>query len=288
MDLKATGRPLGLGHTCCRHLSRKPSRTFPPPTFQKPEQVKRPDGTTDRPRGVAAPVLPSLPWWLALQSQTPPHAACGAPRHHARPDVGRRCTADARSSAPARGGENGEPARVSVPFLPFKNTAKKKLAGYATEPNGSARGHGRGVAPEKHEQSRPDVSRLQEHHQSRRRKCGGGKGKRARRMRLAAVARTTRMAAEEMRRASASAAVAATTEAAPAPAQAGSRWARVWPSALRWIPTSTDRIIAAEKRLLSIVKYDLAPSSNFSKVAAEYCVDLVLQAFSFRWCGTAS
>ena len=173
MDLKATGRPLGLGHTCCRHLSRKPSRTFPPPTFQKPEQVKRPDGTTDRPRGVAAPVLPSLPWWLALQSQTPPHAACGAPRHHARPDVGRRCTADARSSAPARGGENGGPARVSVPFLPFKNTAKKKLAGHATEPNGSARGHGRGVAPEKHEQSRPDVSRLQEHHQPRRRKCGG-------------------------------------------------------------------------------------------------------------------
>ncbi|KAH7567177.1 hypothetical protein JRO89_XS07G0027700 [Xanthoceras sorbifolium] len=28
----------------------------------------------------------------------------------------------------------------------------------------------------------------------------------------------------------------------------------LWPSVLRWIPTSTDRIIAAEKRLLSIVK----------------------------------
>jgi pimeloyl-ACP methyl ester carboxylesterase len=28
----------------------------------------------------------------------------------------------------------------------------------------------------------------------------------------------------------------------------------VWPSALRWIPTSTDRIIAAEKRLLSVLK----------------------------------
>jgi hypothetical protein len=73
-------------------------------------------------------------------------------------------------------------------------------------------------------------------------------------MRLGAVARTTRMAAEEMRRASAS-----TAEVPAAPAQAGSRWARVWPSALRWIPTSTDRIIAAEKRLLAIVKYDLAP-----------------------------
>ncbi|XP_010909172.1 probable 1-acylglycerol-3-phosphate O-acyltransferase isoform X2 [Elaeis guineensis] len=33
---------------------------------------------------------------------------------------------------------------------------------------------------------------------------------------------------------------------------ATSRWA--WPSVLRWIPTSTDRIIAAEKRLLSLVK----------------------------------
>jgi hypothetical protein len=32
-----------------------------------------------------------------------------------------------------------------------------------------------------------------------------------------------------------------------------SRWA--WPSVLRWIPTSTERIIAAEKRLLSLVKY---------------------------------
>ncbi|CAD6218498.1 unnamed protein product [Miscanthus lutarioriparius] len=64
------------------------------------------------------------------------------------------------------------------------------------------------------------------------------------------------MAAEEMRRASAStaAAAAATAEVPAAPAQAGSRWARVWPSALRWIPTSTDRIIAAEERLLSIVK----------------------------------
>jgi hypothetical protein len=73
-------------------------------------------------------------------------------------------------------------------------------------------------------------------------------------MSRAAVATTTRMAAEEMGRASASAAAAATVEATPA--QAGSRWARLWPLSLRWIPTSTDRIITVEKRLLSIVKYD--------------------------------
>jgi hypothetical protein len=28
----------------------------------------------------------------------------------------------------------------------------------------------------------------------------------------------------------------------------------LWPNSLRWIPTSTDYIIAAEKRLLSILK----------------------------------
>ncbi|XP_043715019.1 probable 1-acylglycerol-3-phosphate O-acyltransferase [Telopea speciosissima] len=36
------------------------------------------------------------------------------------------------------------------------------------------------------------------------------------------------------------------------PGSSNSRWA--WPSVLRWIPTSTDHIIAAEKRLLSLVK----------------------------------
>jgi hypothetical protein len=46
------------------------------------------------------------------------------------------------------------------------------------------------------------------------------------------------------------------------PAQAGSRWARLWPLSLRWIPTSTDRIITVEKRLLSIVKYDPKGPSN--------------------------
>jgi hypothetical protein len=76
----------------------------------------------------------------------------------------------------------------------------------------------------------------------------------------AVVATTTRMVAEEMGRASASAAAA--TSAKAAPAQAGSRWARLWPPSLRWIPTSTDRIIAAEKRLLSIVKYDPKGPSN--------------------------
>lgn len=35
-------------------------------------------------------------------------------------------------------------------------------------------------------------------------------------------------------------------------ASGSSKWA--WPRALRWIPTSTERIIAAEKRLLSLVK----------------------------------
>ncbi|KAK1632370.1 hypothetical protein QYE76_006685 [Lolium multiflorum] len=69
-----------------------------------------------------------------------------------------------------------------------------------------------------------------------------------------AAATTTRMAAaEEVRQASA-AATAAEAASASVPAPAGSRWARVWPSALRWIPTSTDRIIAAEKRLLSVLK----------------------------------
>ncbi|KAL5985875.1 hypothetical protein ACLOJK_027865 [Asimina triloba] len=29
----------------------------------------------------------------------------------------------------------------------------------------------------------------------------------------------------------------------------------LWPTLLRWIPTSTDRIIESEKRLLSLVKY---------------------------------
>ncbi|CAN8230767.1 unnamed protein product [Cochlearia groenlandica] len=35
---------------------------------------------------------------------------------------------------------------------------------------------------------------------------------------------------------------------------AKSRWKMLWPNSLRWIPTSTDYIIAAEKRLLSILK----------------------------------
>ncbi|KAJ1693210.1 hypothetical protein LUZ63_009908 [Rhynchospora breviuscula] len=45
---------------------------------------------------------------------------------------------------------------------------------------------------------------------------------------------------------------AAETTSSSAPSISPSRWA--WPSVLRWIPTSTERIIAAEKRLLSLVK----------------------------------
>ncbi|XP_078440141.1 alpha/beta-Hydrolases superfamily protein [Wolffia australiana] len=40
---------------------------------------------------------------------------------------------------------------------------------------------------------------------------------------------------------------------APAVRVSSSAW-RIWPSVLRWIPSSTDHIIASEKRLLSIVK----------------------------------
>lgn len=38
-----------------------------------------------------------------------------------------------------------------------------------------------------------------------------------------------------------------------ATADGAKRWS-FWPSSLRWIPTSTDHIIAAEKRLLSLVR----------------------------------
>ncbi|XP_020114788.1 probable 1-acylglycerol-3-phosphate O-acyltransferase [Ananas comosus] len=48
------------------------------------------------------------------------------------------------------------------------------------------------------------------------------------------------------------AAAAETSSSSAASLPSSSRWA--WPSVLRWIPTSTDRIIAAEKRLLSLVK----------------------------------
>ncbi|GAV72468.1 Abhydrolase_6 domain-containing protein [Cephalotus follicularis] len=42
------------------------------------------------------------------------------------------------------------------------------------------------------------------------------------------------------------------SSAAAATSKSKSRW--TWPSLLRWIPTSTDHIISAEKRLLSLVK----------------------------------
>jgi abhydrolase domain-containing protein 5 len=52
--------------------------------------------------------------------------------------------------------------------------------------------------------------------------------------------------AEEIRNAEMGSSAAATV------ASAKSR--SLWPNVLRWIPTSTDHIIAAEKRLLSLVK----------------------------------
>ncbi|XP_010527520.1 PREDICTED: 1-acylglycerol-3-phosphate O-acyltransferase-like [Tarenaya hassleriana] len=50
---------------------------------------------------------------------------------------------------------------------------------------------------------------------------------------------------------SSTAAAAGATDSSTA---ARSRWKLLWPTALRWIPTSTDHIIAAEKRLLSVIK----------------------------------
>ncbi|GFP85865.1 probable 1-acylglycerol-3-phosphate o-acyltransferase [Phtheirospermum japonicum] len=43
-------------------------------------------------------------------------------------------------------------------------------------------------------------------------------------------------------------------EVTSSPATASAKRRSLWPSVLRWIPTSTDHIIAAEKRLLSIVR----------------------------------
>ncbi|XP_030950674.1 1-acylglycerol-3-phosphate O-acyltransferase [Quercus lobata] len=55
--------------------------------------------------------------------------------------------------------------------------------------------------------------------------------------------------AEEIRNTEMGSAAAAT-----ATATATAKSSSLWPSVLRWIPTSTDHIIAAEKRLLSLVK----------------------------------
>ncbi|XP_074279363.1 putative 1-acylglycerol-3-phosphate O-acyltransferase [Silene latifolia] len=46
--------------------------------------------------------------------------------------------------------------------------------------------------------------------------------------------------------------MSSTTETTPSSSTVTRKW--TWPSLLRWIPTSTDHIIASEKRLLSIVK----------------------------------
>lgn len=49
--------------------------------------------------------------------------------------------------------------------------------------------------------------------------------------------------------------VPAATATASAAATTLTKKKSLWPSVLRWIPTSTDHIIAAEKRLLSLAKY---------------------------------
>ncbi|XP_057973512.1 1-acylglycerol-3-phosphate O-acyltransferase [Malania oleifera] len=58
--------------------------------------------------------------------------------------------------------------------------------------------------------------------------------------------------AEEISKASAAASASASATTTPVTSSTISR--SLWPSVLRWIPTSTDHIIAAEKRLLSLVK----------------------------------
>lgn len=182
-----------------------------------------------------------------------PHAACGAPRT---PWRRRRLLAAGcwllAAAADART-RTSPSARLWFLFFPLKT--RKNLPGDATK---RAEPH-RNLT----ESTSIPVPTPTAEHQPRRKVGRNARDVCPRRMRRAAVATTTtttRMAAEEMRRASASTATAE-MPASPAPAQAGSRWARVWPRALRWIPTSTDRIIAAEKRLLTIVKYNLAPCS---------------------------
>ncbi|KAJ8762236.1 hypothetical protein K2173_007392 [Erythroxylum novogranatense] len=69
--------------------------------------------------------------------------------------------------------------------------------------------------------------------------------------RLRCFSSLSRIMAEELRSSAPTASCGKTS------ASCTSYWAKtraLWPSVLRWIPTSTDHIIAAEKRLLSIVK----------------------------------
>ncbi|XP_056859162.1 1-acylglycerol-3-phosphate O-acyltransferase [Raphanus sativus] len=68
------------------------------------------------------------------------------------------------------------------------------------------------------------------------------------RLRMAEEISKTKLGSSSSSSASAAAAASAATNAAK------SRWKIVWPNSLRWIPTSTDNIIAAENRLLSILK----------------------------------
>lgn len=77
-------------------------------------------------------------------------------------------------------------------------------------------------------------------------------------MNLSRFASRLRMAEEISKKvgSSSTASVADSSAATSAATNAAkSRWKILWPNSLRWIPTSTDYIIAAEKRLLSILKY---------------------------------
>ncbi|CAN1314755.1 1-acylglycerol-3-phosphate O-acyltransferase [Linum perenne] len=74
------------------------------------------------------------------------------------------------------------------------------------------------------------------------------------RLRISSSFPLSKVMAEEIGSSSSPAAAAAATQT---PSPTTSSWAKtrsLWPSVLRWIPTSTDHIIAAEKRLLSVVK----------------------------------
>lgn len=62
------------------------------------------------------------------------------------------------------------------------------------------------------------------------------------------------MAEEISSSASASAAAAAASTTTTTTTTETLKKKSLWPSLLRWIPTSTDHIIDAEKRLLSLVK----------------------------------
>ncbi|CAL1355711.1 unnamed protein product [Linum trigynum] len=73
------------------------------------------------------------------------------------------------------------------------------------------------------------------------------------RLRISSIFSVSRVMAEELG-SSASATAAPASQSSNPGASSWAKTRSLWPSVLRWIPTSTDHIIAAEKRLLSIVK----------------------------------